>query len=73
MSRIEETKRWMSWWGWTEDGAPGSVKLMHDGLEVAKHGDATWQADVERALELVRKERAALSASAPAQEGRDNG
>lgn len=59
MSRLDEVKSWMRWFGWTNLGAPGSIKLDADKVPTgAVHGDATWQADVEEALRL--EETAAL-------------
>lgn len=50
MGRLNEVKSWMHWYGWTQHGGPGAVKLDRDGMPIARHGDATWQADVDEAL-----------------------
>lgn len=58
MSTLSETKSWMTWWGWTNGGGPGAVKLDVTGNVIARHRDSIWQADVDKAYELARKERA---------------
>jgi len=41
----------MSWWGWTSGGAAGSVRLDAGGTVIAHHGDRTWLADVDLAVD----------------------
>ena len=48
-SSLDLVKRYMSSWGWSDGGAPGSVKRDANKNTVAFHGDMTWQADVELA------------------------
>ncbi|MEZ2410591.1 hypothetical protein AB6806_27720 [Bosea sp. RCC_152_1] len=58
MADIDETKSWMRWWGWTNDGGPGAIKIDADEQPIAYHGDPTWHADVDKAYELARVARA---------------
>lgn len=46
---LKDVCSWMTWWGWTSGGGPGSRRLGADGLVLAQHGDDVWKADVERA------------------------
>jgi hypothetical protein len=55
MSRLDEVKSWMRWWGW--DQAAG-VKRDVDGRTIARWSDATFQADVEKALEIEERLKA---------------
>lgn len=54
---LTNIKRWMSFYGWSDGGNPGSTKLDADGNTVAHHGDATWIGDVQRAIEADERER----------------
>lgn len=47
---LPQVKTWMEWWGWTNGGAPGSVRLDAERRVIAHHGDSAWQADIERAV-----------------------
>lgn len=49
MSILSEVKSWMRFWGWTEQGGPGAVKQDIAGRAIARHGDQTWNADVDLA------------------------
>jgi acyl-CoA reductase-like NAD-dependent aldehyde dehydrogenase len=57
MSGVDEVKSWMSFYGWDNGGAPGSVKRDADGQVIARHGYEEWSADVEKAIEAVKRER----------------
>jgi hypothetical protein len=57
VSDLDETKSWMRWWGWTNDGGPGAVKIDADKRIIARHHDETWHADVEKAYQLARRTR----------------
>lgn len=48
---LSEVKSWMTWWGWTHGGSPGSVRLDVDRFVIARHGDQIWQADVQAAVD----------------------
>jgi len=56
MSILDDVKKWMNFFGWTDGGQPGSVKKNDVGKIIAHHGDATWIEDVQDAID--RKERA---------------
>jgi hypothetical protein len=58
MDTLKEVKSWMNWWGWTDGGAPGSVKKDADGKVVAHHGDATWIDDVQEACDASQRQAA---------------
>lgn len=49
MSALRDVQGWMSFFGWTDGGGPGSVKMDACNVQVASHGDARWQQDVEYA------------------------
>jgi hypothetical protein len=55
MDTLKEVKSYMNFWGWTNSGSPGSVKLDADEKVIAHHGDATWLADVERACDTLKR------------------
>lgn len=57
MASVRSVKSWMSWYGWTRGGEPGSQKLNHRDWPIARHGDPVWEADVERAVVAVDNER----------------
>lgn len=46
---LDNVKRWMTFYGWKNGGAPGSTKVIHGYSVVAQYGDATWIKDVEEA------------------------
>jgi hypothetical protein len=73
VSDLSETQAWMRWWGWTGDGSPGSLKLDVDERVIAKHGDATWHADVDKGYRLARADRAARCGDRPARSGEEAG
>lgn len=52
---LREVKSYMEFWGWTDGGGPGSVKLDIDDHPIAKHGDRTWVADVETACDTIKR------------------
>lgn len=52
---VAKVMSWMSFWGWTNGGQPGSVKVNADGKTIAVHGDGVWSADVTSAQ--IRVER----------------
>ena len=55
MARLDRVKSWMSFFGWTNEGGPGSVLRTGDGTLVAVHGSAKWERDVMSAC--VKDER----------------
>lgn len=55
MARLDRVKAWMSFFGWTNDGGPGSVLLGANGELVAVYGSAKWERDVMAAC--LRDER----------------
>lgn len=58
MSRLDEVKSWMKWWGWGyTDGA--MLKRDVNGNVIARRGDAAWEADIDKAIEIedLAKER----------------
>lgn len=59
MTILSEVQSWMRFWGWSAGGEPGSIKRDANGAVIARHGDQTWKADVERAFndECRRRER----------------
>lgn len=61
MATLREVKSWMTFWGWTREGSPKSVKKDHDGKIIACHGDAHWEADVECARGKRGREKPCLS------------
>lgn len=54
---VAEVKSWMTFLGWTNGGEPGSRKAATDGVEIARHGDEMWKADVEHALKQIESQR----------------
>jgi hypothetical protein len=46
---VDLVRCYMSLWGWSDGGDPGSVKQDANDIVVACHGDKTWHADVELA------------------------
>jgi hypothetical protein len=81
MGTLDEVKKWMTFFGWTDGGAPGSVKRDAGGRQVTAHGTSEWIKDMEDACERVertailaeieRRDRAALSASDKTKESPD--
>ena len=63
MDTLREVKSYMNFWGWTDQGNPGSVKKDVDGKVIAHHGDATWISDVDRACDIIKRlaDRASLT------------
>lgn len=55
MSALQDVKSYMEFWGWRNGGGPGSVKVAYGGSVIAKHGDATWIADVEKACDTLKR------------------
>ena len=53
MNALADVKGYMEFWGWTDGGGPGAVKLTTDGDIVARHGDAIWIANVEEACVIL--------------------
>lgn len=60
MSTLDDVKKWMTFWGWSDGGNPGSAKRDDAGNVIAFHGDATWIKDVEEAAD--KSERLAIIA-----------
>jgi hypothetical protein len=46
---LDEVRSYMSFWGWSDGGNPGSTKRDAANNVIARHGDDTWMADVELA------------------------
>jgi len=46
---LDEVRSYMSFFGWSDGGNPGSVKRDVNNKIIAFYQDATWMADVERA------------------------
>lgn len=57
MNALADVKSYLSFWGWTDDGNPGSVKIDADQKVIARHGDAEWIADVDKALATLDRLR----------------
>jgi len=55
---LARVKRWMTFYGWTNEGGPGSVKRDAGDRLVAVHKDATWCADVDEAQRASDREYA---------------
>jgi hypothetical protein len=75
MNALQDVKGWMSWWGWTNDGEPGSVKKDADGNVIGRHGDPLWQRDVEYACYKSQKrhdEQALIDEIERSQGGQDH-
>ena len=53
MSTLRDVKSYMEFWGWTSGGAPGSVKQDAGGGIIARHGDAVWIEDVQKACDTL--------------------
>jgi hypothetical protein len=53
MNVLKEVKSYMRWFGWEHGGDPQSVKRDVAGRVIARHGDATWVADVEKACAVI--------------------
>lgn len=53
MSALNDVKGYMDFWGWSDGGNPGSKKTDEAGRVIAKHGDATWIADVQKACDTL--------------------
>jgi len=58
MARLKNVESWMNWWGWTNNGGPGAVKLDTDHRTIARHGDAVWQEDIDRAIRRDERDQA---------------
>ena len=61
MNALADVKSYMEFWGWTDGGSPGSVKLTSDGDTVARYGDATWIANVTEACDILKRLYASAS------------
>lgn len=55
MSGLDDVKGYMEFWGWSNGGGPGSVKVGLKGEHLASHGDAHWVADVENACNTIKR------------------
>ena len=44
---LDLVKCYMSYWGWSAGGEPGSVKRDADNKVIARHGDSMWKDDIE--------------------------
>lgn len=48
--KLDAVMRWMTYFGWTDGGAPGSVKRDVDGKVIGRHNDYIWDQDVADAV-----------------------
>lgn len=55
MDTLREVKSYMSFWGWTNDGNPGSIKKDVDGKTIAHYGDPAWIEDVDKACDTIKR------------------
>lgn len=55
MSRLDDVKSYMNFWGWSQHGGPGAVKTDVDGRIIGRHGDAVWIADVDKACATLAR------------------
>lgn len=60
MSVLTDIQKWMTFFGWSNGGNPGSAKRDTEGNIIARHGDATWIADVEEACASAERAAARL-------------
>lgn len=58
---LSQVKRWMTFFGWTNEGGPGSVKRDADDRIVARFQDATWCVDLDEAQRHADRELNAYS------------
>lgn len=66
MDTLDEVKSYMRWYGWTDGGNPGSVKVNSDTSKIiARYGDETWIADVGRACATLDRVADATSRDLP--------
>lgn len=49
MDALDDVKSYMHFWGWSQQGGPGAIKLDDAGNIIGRHGDAVWIADVDAA------------------------
>lgn len=61
MNALRDVKSYMEFWGWSNGGGPGSMKMDDDGVIVAKHGDAVWVANVEEACAILERLHAQIN------------
>ena len=52
---LREVKEYMEFWGWDRGGECGSFKRDDTGQPIARHGDITWIADVDKACETIKR------------------
>lgn len=52
---LRDVKSYMEFWGWTNGGGPGSVKLGLLNKILAHHGDAVWIEDVDKATKTIAR------------------
>lgn len=57
MNALTDVRSYLSFWGWTDYGNQGSIKLDADQNIIARHGDAQWIADVDKALNTLDRLR----------------
>jgi len=60
MSALADVKSYMEFWGWTNGGAPGSVKHDDEQRIVARYGDTNWIADVDKACATLGRLQAQI-------------
>lgn len=54
MSRLDEVKSWMRWYGWSETNG-AMLKRDRDGNVIAHRGDAVWEADIDVATAIEER------------------
>lgn len=55
-STVSKVGKWMAFFGWSDEGRPGSHKIDVTCKVVAHHGDSTWIADVEDACARIERQ-----------------
>lgn len=55
MNTLADVKSYMEFWGWTQQGGPGAVKLDDEFRTIGRHGDAVWIADVDKAIATLQR------------------
>jgi len=55
---LDDVKSWMRFYGWTNGGGHGAVKLNARSQTIGCHGDAVWIKDVDEAIDAVDRVRA---------------
>jgi hypothetical protein len=61
MARLREVKSWMKWWGWSETDGAMLIKRDADNIVIAHRGDAVWEFDLDKAIDLSDRYRMAAA------------